>query len=48
MIRVCRLAAVAALSILIAGCGARGPLEPPPGYEPDAVREPPPVVDNLI
>jgi len=42
-----RIIAAAALMALVAGCGARGPLEPPPGAE----QKPPPepfVLDKVI
>ena len=46
MTRVQLIAAVIALAALVAGCGARGPLEPPPGDAPEP--SPPPVIDGLV
>ena len=40
MNRTARIIAALALVALIAGCGARGPLEPPPGADPNPPPEP--------
>ncbi len=43
-----RVIAVAAVAALLAGCGARGPLEPPPGAEAAPPQNPPFVLDKVI
>jgi len=42
-----RIVAALALMALVAGCGVRGPLEPPPGAEPVPPPEPF-VLDKVI
>ncbi len=43
-----RIMAVTALAALVAGCGARGALEPPPGAQTDPQPDPPFVLDKVI
>jgi len=43
-----RILAVLALALGLAACGARGPLEPPPGAESLPPPEEPFVLDKLV
>ena len=43
-----KVLAVIGLIALVAGCGARGPLQPPPGSSSDADADPPFVLDPVI
>ena len=43
-----RIMAVMALALGLAACGARGPLEPPPGAESTPPPEEPIVLDKLV
>ncbi len=43
-----RICAVAGLAVLLAACGARGPLEPPPGGVQDPGADPPFVLDPVV
>ena len=43
-----RLVIVAVLAGLVAGCGVRGPLEPPPGAKQDEEKKPDFVLDGLL
>ncbi|MGI9463561.1 MAG: LPS translocon maturation chaperone LptM [Aestuariivirgaceae bacterium] len=43
-----RIITIAVLAVLLAGCGARGPLEPPPGAQTDPPPDPPFVLDKVI
>ena len=42
-----KLLAVVLLAGLVAACGVRGPLEPPPGAE-DEPKDPPFILDPLV
>jgi len=42
-----QLLLAALLAALLAGCGVRGPLEPPPGAE-DEPEDPPFILDPLV
>ena len=43
-----RLLLLAVLALTLAACGARGPLEPPPGPKPDQRKSEPFILDKAI
>lgn len=43
-----KLFAIAGVVLLVAACGARGPLEPPPGSTHDPNADPPFILDPVI
>ena len=47
MIALRRLLVAATLASLVAACGVRGPLEPPPGAEEEPL-DPPFILDPLV
>ncbi len=48
MSRLAKLLGVIGVAILVAGCGARGPLEPPPGAQNDPDADPPFILDPVV
>lgn len=48
MSRFAKVLIVIAVALLAAGCGARGPLEPPPGSQHDPNADPPFILDPVV
>jgi predicted small lipoprotein YifL len=46
--RLIRILTVAGFAVLVTACGARGPLEPPPGSTHDPNADPPFILDPVI
>jgi predicted small lipoprotein YifL len=43
-----RVLLLAVLALSLAACGARGPLEPPPGQKPDQRQNEPFILDKAV